>query len=291
MISPFVPMSRNRLFSAIAGAWPPAQPPLPPVADRDPASCCFKPRRVILALATSWLLQAMPMVAVAAPEHLQNLIYKVAREERMDPALLEAVMCAESAYNSTAVSPKGAMGLMQLMPGTARQMQVGNPFDPEENLRGGARYLRGLMLEFSDLSLALAAYNAGPEHVKNYGGIPPFPETRNYVSKILQRYKYPWMADKLHLVNPRLVISTPSKPIFRYRSANGTLVLTDIPPKYRGDTKTSTPVRVSRTIVPKPSKLSTKEMRRDPKITIWRDGKAVEVQVKNDTNRLIVLSR
>ena len=107
----------------------------------------------------------------------------------LDPKLIQAVIHVESKYDPKALSPKGAQGLMQLMPGTARDLQVSDPFNPRENIEGGARYLRYLLDSFNqDLSLALAAYNAGPEKVNLYKGIPPYLETRSYVQKVIQIY-------------------------------------------------------------------------------------------------------
>ena len=119
-----------------------------------------------------------------------SLIRDVAREEQVDPALLHAVITVESGYNPRAVSPKGAIGLMQLMPDTARRYSVSDIWDPVQNLRGGARYLRDLLEMFNDnLSLALAAYNAGEKAVIRYGHrIPPFAETRSYVPRVLEHY-------------------------------------------------------------------------------------------------------
>ncbi len=106
-------------------------------------------------------------------------------ETALSPALLSAVAWQESHHRLQAVSPKGALGPMQLMPGTARQLGV-DPRDPEGNIHGGARYLRTLLDTFGgDLTLALAAYNAGPAAVRRYGGVPPFAETRAYVAGVM----------------------------------------------------------------------------------------------------------
>ncbi len=108
----------------------------------------------------------------------------------LKPELVHAVVTVESGYQAAAVSPKGAVGLMQLMPETAKQYGVANRRDPQQNLRGGTRYLCDLLALFNnDLSLALAAYNAGPNAVNRYKGIPPYEETRNYVELVLEHYR------------------------------------------------------------------------------------------------------
>jgi soluble lytic murein transglycosylase-like protein len=118
-------------------------------------------------------------------------ILAAARVYQLEPALLHAVISAESGYNHLARSPKGARGLMQLMPGTARRYGVDNPLDPEQNIYGGAAYLRYLLTLFgNDVQLALAAYNAGEGSVMEYGNrIPPYRETAQYVPKVLSYYK------------------------------------------------------------------------------------------------------
>jgi soluble lytic murein transglycosylase-like protein len=120
-------------------------------------------------------------------KRLSPLIDRVARREQVHPGLLHAVVRAESAYDSRALSRKGAQGLMQLMPATARRFGVRDSWDPEQNLVGGARYLKILKKMFDDdLELVLAAYNAGENAVRKYGNqIPPFPETRDYVRKVI----------------------------------------------------------------------------------------------------------
>ncbi len=116
-------------------------------------------------------------------------IRKAARESGLPPELLRAMVQVESGGNPRATSPKGAMGLMQLMPGTARLMGVKDPYDPEQSLSGGAAYMARMMKKYGNQEeLALAAYNAGPGRVDACGGIPPFPETQNYVARVLSLY-------------------------------------------------------------------------------------------------------
>jgi soluble lytic murein transglycosylase-like protein len=111
-----------------------------------------------------------------------------AKQHEVDPLLVHSVIQAESGYNPFAVSPKGAQGLMQLMPATARRFGVSNSFDLTENIQGGVRYLRYLMDLFQDQKLAVAAYNAGEQAVIRHGGVPPYPETEQYVRTVSKSY-------------------------------------------------------------------------------------------------------
>ena len=119
---------------------------------------------------------------------INDFIQTAATEHGIDPLLIKAIIKAESNFDPTAVSPKGAQGLMQLMPATAKDLQIADPFDPLENIVGGAKYLRFLLDSYEgDVELSLAAYNAGPGNVKN--AIPNFPETKTYVAKVLDNYQ------------------------------------------------------------------------------------------------------
>jgi soluble lytic murein transglycosylase-like protein len=126
-----------------------------------------------------------PTVVAEVTVPYGEIIDKVATREGVSAQLVRAVIKVESGYQERARSPKGAMGLMQLMPGTARQYEVSNPYEAQSNIEGGIKYLKSLLSRF-ELPLALAAYNAGEAAVKRFGGIPPYPETRKYVADILK---------------------------------------------------------------------------------------------------------
>jgi soluble lytic murein transglycosylase-like protein len=120
------------------------------------------------------------------PAEYEHIISTCAAKYGVSASLIKAVIHAESGYNPNAISSKGASGLMQLMPGTARSLKVSNSFDPQDNVEGGVKYLRFLLDTFrGDVSLAVAAYNAGLNKVAKYGGIPPYNETRTYVNRVL----------------------------------------------------------------------------------------------------------
>jgi soluble lytic murein transglycosylase-like protein len=124
------------------------------------------------------------------PADIDKLVEQTASRFQVDPELVRAIVRVESGYDPKAVSSKGAMGLMQLIPATAQRFGVANPFDPKQNLEGGVNYLKYLMTLFGgDLALSLAAYNAGEHTVQRSGGIPAIPETQNYVRKITSIYQ------------------------------------------------------------------------------------------------------
>ena len=132
-----------------------------------------------------------PIVQVApARSDYDPLIDQAAQVHRLPPALVKAVIAAESDFDPQAVSRAGAQGLMQLMPTTAAVLGVADPLEPTQNVHGGVSYLRSLLDRYGDLTRALAAYNAGPEAVDHYGGMPPYRETRAYVDRVLTYYRH-----------------------------------------------------------------------------------------------------
>ncbi len=134
---------------------------------------------------TTGLRATKPLPEISRSHRYDDIVEVHAAKHGLSPDLVRAVIQVESAFDPTAVSPKGAMGLMQLMPATAREYGVTDPFHPEQNIRAGTAYLKRLLDRYDrKIELALAAYNAGPGNVEKYGDVPPFRETQNYVKKI-----------------------------------------------------------------------------------------------------------
>ena len=128
---------------------------------------------------------------------LNQVVNEASDRYRLDPDLVTSVIKAESAFNAHAISPKGAQGLMQLMPGTASGLGVRNAFDPQANVEGGTKYLRELLERYNfDIVKALAAYNAGPQKVERFGGVPPYYETKAYVARVVKDFNKKKMAQQ-----------------------------------------------------------------------------------------------
>ena len=159
-------------------------------ADPGPASAAVSPVVVKVDRRTGKLVRSAAVPAPRTPPRpeISKLVEAAAQAHRVDPLLVDSVIQVESGYNPYAVSSKGAEGLMQLMPSTARSLGVSNPFDPRQNIEAGVKYLKQLQELYKDDRLALAAYNAGPGAVDKYKWIPPFRETQNYVRQVGQRY-------------------------------------------------------------------------------------------------------
>lgn len=165
-----------------------------------------------------------PAAPAPKPQDMASVIGSASDHTNLDPALINSVIRAESGFNPKAVSRKGAVGLMQLMPGTASQLGVKNPFDPSANVEGGSRYLRELLDRYNlDLVKALAAYNAGPQRVQQFGGVPPYYETQAYVARIIRDFNRQKQAEKKAVAKAKAgktskpaaaspTASTPSNP-------------------------------------------------------------------------------
>lgn len=154
------------------------------VTRADGSTLIYNETPVQKASRTAWSLRPVP-VAAWVP-----LIERHADHHRLSPRLVQAVIQAESGYNSRAVSNKGCIGLMQLKPSTAKELAVSDPYDPDQNVRGGTAYLRQMLDRFGNrIELALAAYNAGPGAVQRHGGVPPYQETREYIRRVLHLYQ------------------------------------------------------------------------------------------------------
>jgi hypothetical protein len=162
--------------------------------------------------------------ALTRPD-FSSYVYQAAAKYDLEPELINAVITTESNGNHRAVSRKGAKGLMQLMPATANDLNVMNPFNPEENIEGGTRYLKQLLERFDgNLTLALAAYNSGPKMVEKYGAVPPISETRQYVKKVFSLYN-----GKKNYVFSDMSSSSQKQysPIYRIELDDGTILFTN----------------------------------------------------------------
>lgn len=175
--------------SPMRAADPPTSSLLTPAADAGKVSVVRVDRRTGKLVRSISGGASRPATIAPAPAQIQQLVEKSARAHNVDPLLVQSVIQVESNYNHYAVSPKGAEGLMQLMPGTARMLGVSNSFDPAQNIEAGVKYLRYLQNVYQDDRLALAAYNAGPKAVDKYKGAPPYVETQDYVNQVGQRYQ------------------------------------------------------------------------------------------------------
>ncbi len=169
--------------------------------------CCF-----VLCMLLLWVSEAKSSPELKA--QYDGIVQTMARRYKIPATLIHSIIRAESAYDSRAVSHKGALGLMQLMPATAKAYGVRDAFDPAQNIEGGVRYLRDLIkLYDKNTKLVLAAYNAGQEAVKKYGGIPPYRETLNYIKRVQSSYSKN--------------IITSGTEIYKYTDEHGRTVLTN----------------------------------------------------------------
>lgn len=187
-----------------------------PTADIDHYEAAVDPPPIAQTDAVSPLLS--PAFPSRPQTSLTDVVNQASGRYRLDPDLVNSVIKAESGFNPRAVSPKGAQGLMQLMPGTATELGVPNAFDPRANVEGGTKYLRELLERYNfDLAKALAAYNAGPQRVERFGGIPPYYETRAYVARIVKDFNKKKLAQQkaaAHETRMRASAGTtkPAKP-------------------------------------------------------------------------------
>ena len=158
----------------------------------------------------------------ASDGRLDRIVRDAAARHKLDPALVKAVISTESGWNTQAVSRKGAVGLMQLIPGTAQRFGVGNPFDPAQNVEGGTTYLKSLLDRYNgDLSKTLAAYNAGEHAVDASRGVPAYPETQRYVQKVQDAYYRPGSGRDSTLWTP------PRHPLRKDVDSNGRVIFTN----------------------------------------------------------------
>ena len=183
-------------------------------------------REGVLHITNLWRGGSAPVTKAALPpSSLEGIIRQESQKQGLDPSLVKAIIQVESGFNPGALSSKGAVGLMQLMPDTARLYGVKDPWNTAQNVKAGTAYLRDLLQYFDgDLEKALAAYNAGPKAVKDYGGVPPFPETQRYVRGILSLY--PRRKIRVKASSKR---KGSFRPIRRIRLPDGTILYTNMP--------------------------------------------------------------
>jgi soluble lytic murein transglycosylase-like protein len=168
----------------------------------------------ILLLIFLFPLEADSQAKPRQNKRFDKIIKDVAEKYSLESSLIHSIIRTESDYDPYCVSSKGALGLMQLMPDTARIYGVGNPFEPRDNIEGGVRYLKDLINLYGRRTrFVLAAYNAGQTAVKKYGGIPPYPETKNYIEKVMASY-------------PKAFIKTKTK-VYKYQDSSGRVVFTN----------------------------------------------------------------
>jgi soluble lytic murein transglycosylase-like protein len=178
-------------------------------------------------LVRSVVVKAKPAGSDASGSEVRTLVEEAAKNLDVSPLLVDSVIQVESNYNPYAISPKGAQGLMQLMPDTARRFGVTNSFDAKQNIEGGVRYLKFLQDTFKDDRLAIAAYNAGERAVTKYGDVPPYPETKSYVERVGAKYT---KAKKQHAETPAKPADEPkpeeeTRHVVQYLDSEGRLHL------------------------------------------------------------------
>ncbi len=201
-----------------------------PVARIDPRSG-QQVKTIKLATVTIASREMKPQAAAVSDSNMKGYVEEAAQKYDVSPALIDSVIQVESNYNPLAISPKGAEGLMQLMPATARRFGVQNTFDPRDNIHGGVKYLKFLQETFKDDRLAIAAYNAGEGAVSKYNNVPPYPETQNYVEQVGKRYGKAKAAQaKAKAVSEQAKIETPAEPKYapvrQYVDSGGRIHLT-----------------------------------------------------------------
>lgn len=181
-------------------------------------------RKVILNESTTQRSRRLSAKLADLPDaSIEPMIQQHSDAQNLDPKLVRALIQAESGYNARALSNKGAIGLMQLMPDTASELNIRNPYDPDQNIKGGTMYLRQMIDHFAGkVELAIAAYNAGPGAVEKHGGIPPFAETRDYVRRVLAL----WRGAEMAIPTASSILLPGRRKPYLTRGPNNRLVLT-----------------------------------------------------------------